>query len=77
MNMPVGDAMSYCTTQATTIKKTAYSPPHFERHDLRVVTLGGSSGTGDSGNTGTERLSGTSTGEDKGKNFDEDWDYDG
>ncbi len=48
----------------------AYVPPAFERHPLQLITLGGSPGLADSGDTGESSPFGTPKGS---VNFDDDY----
>ena len=56
-------------------KLDKYSSPTFERHDLATITLGGSPGSGDSGNSSAERPFGENPAEFRDeKSFEEGWD---
>lgn len=69
--MPVDRTMIRNATEATTSKKIAYETPNFERHDLRVITLGGTAGAADSGSPGIEEA--PAGGRPDDKSMDEDW----
>lgn len=56
----------------SSVKITRYEMPNFEVNALRLVTLGGISGTGDSGAPNIERVAG-----DGVFNDESDWDFGG
>jgi len=75
--MPVDNSMTSKTAESAAKQATAYETPRFERHDLRVVTLGGSPGSGDSGDPNQQLVPGSPNGEREEKGFEEDWDNGG
>jgi hypothetical protein len=52
----------------------AYEAPAFVRQDLRVITLGGTPGAGDSGAPTTENPPGGGDPNARKQSFEEDWD---